>query len=351
MAVLPKLMRRHEVQILAGGDAYHFLAPEYPVQRIPTMRYYYGKRSQRATFQTFIRNTPIVLDILLVGPAFESVCESIEGFRPDVIVSDAEVYAHRAARRLGIPRIGFDHYGVLVYCRPDGPWMDRLNTRFESLSYRRMMGRPERVIVSSFYPAKPRGDGVEVIPPILRAEVRRTKPTRGDHLLVYLNQGEHQYTPRLERTLRSYDGPVRIYGLRQRPPKGNLHYHPLSNLPFVEDLASCTAVVSSAGNQLVGEAIHFGKPMLVIPERTVEQRLNAHAIEELGVGKKTTPRRISPRVLAEFLDRGDWYRDQIARRVGDGLDPAVAAIDRYVTELAAPSRPAAKEAKPRHEMA
>ncbi|MBN1512501.1 MAG: hypothetical protein JXB13_10840, partial [Phycisphaerae bacterium] len=38
-AVLPELFRRHEVLVLAGGDAYHALSADFAVTRIPTLKY------------------------------------------------------------------------------------------------------------------------------------------------------------------------------------------------------------------------------------------------------------------------------------------------------------------------
>jgi hypothetical protein len=49
-------------------------------------------------------------------------------------------------------------------------------------------------------------------------------------------------------------------------------------LPFLEDLAGCRAVISTAGNQLIGVALYLCKPVCVMPEacvECVEQRLNA----------------------------------------------------------------------------
>lgn len=42
LSVLPELRERHEVLLLAGGDAYDAIAPEHPVVRVPTLRYEYA---------------------------------------------------------------------------------------------------------------------------------------------------------------------------------------------------------------------------------------------------------------------------------------------------------------------
>jgi uncharacterized protein (TIGR00661 family) len=296
-------------------------------------------------WETGLRNVPLILDILLNGPSFQSVCQTIADFEPDVLLCDADICTLRAGLRLGVPRISFDHYGVLVYCRPDAAWIDRLSAGCDSFLYSRMAARPDRVIVSSFYEAPPRDDGVLVIPPILRDEVRRTRPRAGDHLLVYFSRGPAQYTPRMERMLRSYDGPVHLYGFDREGPDGNLRFLPLSNQPFVDDLAGCRAVVSTAGNQLVGECIHFGKPMLVSPECTVEQRLNARALEREGIGMQVPLGRVGPDVLRAFLARRDAYVRSIDRLRRDGRHAAVEAIERYCRELAGAAPAAAEVAR------
>jgi hypothetical protein len=48
LSVLPELLQRHDVVVLAGGDAYDALAPELPVVRVPTLRYSYGGDGKRS---------------------------------------------------------------------------------------------------------------------------------------------------------------------------------------------------------------------------------------------------------------------------------------------------------------
>jgi len=114
-AVLPELTRRHDVLILAGGDAYKALAPDYPIVRIPNIRFRYTKRGTVSNFQSIKHNAAAVLDMRLGGPAVEAVGDEISQFGAQVVVTDSEGYTHAAARLLKLPRISFDHFGVLVY--------------------------------------------------------------------------------------------------------------------------------------------------------------------------------------------------------------------------------------------
>ena len=45
----------------------------------------------------------------------------MRAFEPDLVISDAEPFTHQAAAALGVPRIGFDHFGILSHCRPTAP--------------------------------------------------------------------------------------------------------------------------------------------------------------------------------------------------------------------------------------
>ena len=342
-AVLPELTQRHDVQVFAGGDAYDALFDRYPITRIPTLGYAYKADARRSNYLTLKQNAWTVLDMLFRGPVFQAVCKEMQDFRPDVVISDADPWTHRAARRLGIPRIGFDHFGIMVYCRAPIPWGDRLRSRRDAFIYRTLMGRPQRVIVSSFYDAPAKFAGVRVIGPMLRDEVLATDSSRGRHLLAYFNKGEHQFTPRVEQALRKTELPVLVYGTPRRGTDGNLHFKTPSNLPFLEDMASCRAVVSTAGNQLVGEALHLGKPMLVMPEDCVEQRLNAAALARMAIGMQVRQRDFSAAVIREFLSKEAAFHENIRRAARDGRRDALETIEQFLVELAGPEKVASRE--------
>jgi uncharacterized protein (TIGR00661 family) len=333
LSVLPELRSRHEVMVLAGGDAYDALASENHVTRVPTLRYEYGAGGKRSLSRTFRHNLALVGDVLFSGPAYREVARQVRDFRPDVCLCDAEPWTHAAAARLRIPRISFDHFGVLAYCRPVLPLRDRLRSLRDVYAYRALMGRPDRIIVSSFYDGGARDPRIRFVGPILRPAVLQRRASRDDHLLVYLNQGAWQLVPRIERALRELGVPVIVYGTPRVGDDGPLSFRAPSNHAFLDDLASCRAVFSTAGNQLVGEAVWFGKPMLVTPENTVEQRLNAAAVERLGIGRAVAHDDVDGATLGGFLAGIDAYRESVRRAARDGRTEAVHSIEGFAREL------------------
>lgn len=335
LTVLPELTRRYTLLCLAGGDAYTAIWPDFPVVRIPTLGFAYVRGTGRVSrWQTLRRNLPAVLDLVCRGPVFDTVRAIVREFGPDVIISDAEVWSHRVAADLKIPRISFDHIGLLTYCRPEVEWFDRPAAWFNAQCYRWLMGQPDRVLVSSFYPIRPRRPGIKVVGPLLRPAIRELSPVQGDHLLAYFNQGKDQLRPAILNALAGAGRPVHVYGSDRRGQEGPLTFLPLSNLPFLEDLAACRAVVSTAGNQLIGEALYLGKPVCVMPEACVEQRLNAAAVERLGIGMRLSARQFTAERLRAFQANLDVYAGNLAGNVRDGVRQSLEAIEQFVTELA-----------------
>ncbi len=336
LAVLPHLADAHQLLILAGGDAWQTIAPDYPVVRIPTLGFAYGTGAgarRRSNWQTLRQNLPALFDLLAGGPTFQMICEVTRDFAPDVVISDAEAWSHHVAAFLKIPRISFDHIGIMAYCRPALARWDRLEAVLDTTVYRLLMGRPDRVLVSSFFDAPPRRPGVRVVGTLPREAVRRVVSRSGEHLLVYFNRGHDQLHQGVVECFEELGCPVRIYGTPKRGRIGSLTFLPPSDLPFLEDLASCRAVISTAGNQLVGEALYLEKPVLVFPERCAEQRMNALAVERLGIGMQAAFRDFTAATINNFLGRLGEFAANISHHRRDGLREAVATIDQFLREL------------------
>lgn len=333
LSVLPALMQEHEVTVFTAGDAYEVLAPKFPTVRIPMVGYRYNDRGSHSLLKTIGGNLAPMADLLLQGHGMDGVEREFRDRGIELVISDSEAWCHRTAQRLGIPRISFDHVGILAYCKPHFPpelWLAGMR---DAVGYRALMGIPERILISSFYPAEGQYPGVKLVGPMLRDVVKATRPTRGDYLLAYFNKGEHQYRPHIDRALRLLDLPVRVYGTPYRGQVENLDFRPLSSEWFVHDLAGCRAVLSTAGNQLIGEAIHFGKPILAVPEDAFEQRLNAHMIERMGVGMKSSLAGLTPSDIDRFLANEHSYRSRMREHAGDGRDEAIATLRHFIAEL------------------
>lgn len=342
-SVLPALMAQHDVTVFAGGDAVPVLSPLAPVVKIPTLGYVYSHRGDLSVTGTVARNFSGMSDLLLGGQGLATVTGELRRGDFDLVISDSEAWTHRAAERLHLPRISFDHVGVIAWCQPHFPPELWMRGQRDGWVYRRLMGQPDRIMITSFYAAEPVDAATRVIGPVLREELMNVQPRTGDYLLVYLNKGRHQYTAGLDLALRRLDAPVVIYGTPYRGRVDNLEFRPPGNAEFIRDLANCKALLSTAGNQLIGEAIYFRKPLLALPENVFEQQLNARMVERMGIGARGRLTSLTVGDVEDFLVGCEAYRDRMPASTGDGRTAAAATLLEFIDELGA--RPRRQRAK------
>lgn len=322
--LVESLRDEHEIALFAPDDAYHFLAPMYgpernvanvTLTRIPGIRFHYtgGRLDLSKTIMTGLsygfRELPRVV------AAFR---RKIQAERPDLIITDFEPALPRAGVRDQVPVISIDHQHVLMaYDLHSLPWDLRMHAWLMSwavwLYYPR--GMTARV-ASSFYtpPLKKAWRTVHQVGPLIRPEVASAQPTTGDYILSYLRANTPE---RVVDLLVSLDRPIKLYGLGERPSRGQVTFCAIHETRFVEDLAGSQAVICAAGNQLLGESLFLGKPVLAVPESIHhEQRINAHYLKEMGVGDWSTLEDLTRPTIDHFLERLDSFRHRLVEHRG-----------------------------------
>lgn len=340
--------RGHELLFCAGGEAGELLARQgRAVIDVPVLRHLMHNNEIRLWTSLFSMSMQTLTTRDVVAP----LAEAFAKFEPDLLISDFESYSIRAAKRIGVPLICFNHQQVLTHTRYDVPgryawdaWVARLvvNTA--------MPRRPEHVLVSSFFYPPLRDPGAAtLVAPILRRAVREIEPSAGEHVLVYHNDptgtlglleamgavGEQRFIAYNFEALRgeALRGDADAPG-RERFP--NIEFKQPDVQGFLADLASAKAVISTAGFTLISEALYLGKPMLLMPNGGIfEQTLNALYLEREGLGEAVLHRVPSAEDLRGFLQRHQRYADRRAERLRCGNDDAVACIEGVLDRLSA----------------
>ena len=134
--------------------------------------------------------------------------------------------------------------------------------------------------------------------------------------------------------LRRCDRDVLIYGLGGRPRDGHLRYIEVNETGFLDDLIHCQALISNAGNQLVGEALSLRKPVLAIPEEgNFEQAVNGHFLSLSGYGISRDADRFQPDDLKKFLHQASIIRERIDPEEVVGNQAAMTTIRRYLPTI------------------
>lgn len=250
----------------------------------------------------------------------------------DVVVADHEPFVARAAARLAVPVVALSHQLILTETRPHVPLRHVPSWLGTALGIGVLAPRkPDAAVVPSFFfPPLRRGSRATLVPPILRDDVLSLRPTDGDRLLVYVNEGAGM--ARMLDVLGRFGIPTDVYGLDPAlTSPASVTLRAPSRDGFLDHLASAHAVVSTAGFTLLSEALHLGKPVLALPNRGFfEQAVNALALREQHRGDAVFGSlRLSH--LSAFLDRADGYRQPRALDGTAGRERAADVIESVVS--------------------
>lgn len=345
-ALAEQLRQQHELTIFAPHHAHDLLAPLYAgstvrVERISGICGAYRNR----TFDTWGTVANVVRYAAGARSLIRRLCAAMRERRPDLAITDFEPALPRAAIRCGVPCVSVDHQHFALVsdlsCLPRALqqklWLIRLAARV-------VCPRPVERVVSSFYfpPLKPDYAGdVTQVGVLIRPEVREAARAPGEHLVVYVRRFA---PPNLLEALARCGREVRIYGLGSRPAQAKLSFHPLDARAFVADLATSHALVSTAGNQIVGEALYLGKPVLAMPEAgNFEQCINAHFVAANGIGDQVPLEECRTEHLRRFCDRADVHRAHIDTSRIDGTMATMDVLQRRLGGTVRTARPGARQ--------
>lgn len=311
----------HRVHVLTSGDALTDLRENFHPdlhQVYPFSFIYESGRIHHGL--TLWRHAPALLALLTrTGRAYQATERLIRQLKPDCIITDFEPYTARIARALGIPLVSIDHQHVLADGRiPDLNLHSRLAIRISDIVIRRIF-RVDLVVVASFYHFETRSTArIMRVYNILRDEiVSPPDASVGQHVTVYLKR--HRYWERVRKTFAALPS-VQFQVFSDFPPfniveqmkSHNVELSPISDSSFVSSLKSCRALISTAGNQALGEAIYLHKPVLCFPEpNAFEQQVNGRALEATGAGMMVELKHLDVRTIEVFLSDLDRYREGI----------------------------------------
>ncbi len=342
-SMVERLRGRHRIVLYSSFDALEFLRdayaddPDIEVRETSGLVFHYSEN--RIDLIKTIRHG-LAMWWNLRGVVSEREVE-VRRDRPALVVCDFEPTVPRAAHRCGVPVMSLDHQHFMTTYDLSG-----LPRRLQWWAW--AMGwsvwlfgiGQEKTVVSAFYrPPLRRGyKNVTQVGPLLRPAVRARKPSVGGHVLSYLRKST---PPRVLAMLEDSPLPVRVYGLGEHEPRGAITFHAINEQTFLDDLATADCIVAAAGNQLMGESLYFGKPILALPEQNHhEQMINAFFVHQLGGGVASTLEGVTADEFQRFLAQRETYRKQLADSTVsfDGTDEAAAAIEAMLPETQAARR-------------
>ena len=305
-AVIEMLVPKHRFVLLASEDAYDHFRGEYQdhpwvkVSPLPGLRFQYTNGKLSYT-KSILGAMPFLWNL---SKSVQSVERVLLRESPDIAITDFEPLLPRAADNLGIPWLSLDHQHFLSVSDFRGlPTNLRWQSRFLRCSigmfYRGQSG--EAVSSFSHLPSRKGCESVQRIGVLIRKKIQALRPQTSNEgfLLVYI-RGAAPDT--FWNALSQLDKAIHVFGKCVPPVLKNIEYFGIQNDTFIRQLSKCEALITTAGNQLVGEAFYLRKPVLAIPEQgNFEQAVNAWLVSQTQAGWSLTFSQVTPHLVSQFL--------------------------------------------------
>ena len=214
----------------------------------------------------------------------------IEALQPDGIVNFYESITGLYKLKSGskIPTMSVGHQYLLLNKNFESiseKKIDRvllnMNTLITSIGSKKLLGLSFRPIDND---AK-----IEVVPPLLRQQVKSIVPKVGERWLAYLTHF------RLSEDIMAWSNAnpeVKLDCFWDNPARretyhysDSLTFHPIDAENYLAKMTECAGLISTAGFESVAEAMYLGKPAMMVPvPNHIEQMINAYDGELSGAG-------------------------------------------------------------------
>lgn len=335
----------HEVEIVVSGRAHGLLADAFSkdgagVRKIHGLNMIYADNEVQKRL-TLLSNLKGLNEGLPHNVA--TYFQSIDGFSPDLVISDFESWSFLYARLHRLPVISIDNMQVINRCEHPDELLSGHRKAFllsKAIVKTKLPGADHYFASTFFFPPL-RKNKTTLVPPILRPEVfaakkRAAKSGPGEHVLVYQSGESHGALVDVMKGVA--DTEFRVYGLRRdltEPTReANLLFCPFSERGFIDDLATARAVIAGGGFSLMSECVYLGRPLLSVPlAGQFEQILNAGWLQRLGYGLYRD--HITSADIHELLRRVPEFAANLAAFEQDENNALLHALDARISELLA----------------
>lgn len=306
--IVDKIKDKYDVYIFSSERAYKYLSSKfdnvYEIGGFNTV-YINNKVNNLKTLSDALKKNPTNMKI-----GYENLYKKAAQLKPDVIITDFEIYATMVSKLRSIPLISLDNMHIITQAKIDYP-KHHLGEMLKAVGViKTYVVKPKfHILTSFFYPKiKPRKNAV-IYPPIIREDILKLKPKEGNHIIVYQTSRESEKLVKRLKALKSEE--FIVYGFNRNEIDGNLTYKEFNEDEFYDDLACSKAVICNGGFTFISEAIHLKKPIYSVPAiGNFEQTLNGFYVQKLGYGEYHEV--MSAQRVSKFLKRLPKYQERLA---------------------------------------
>lgn len=332
--IIENLKKKHRIFLYTPEHAYDLLFPIYRntdviVKKIPGLLFHYNCRQEVDVFKSISESIRYLINSDL---PLKLIYNDFEKYNPDLVITDFEWMLPKAAEKYKVPYISIDHQHFLSYYDLKSlPFDLRGKAAVVAPTLNFFYMNQTATIVSAFYFPKVKKNNRQDIYQtgvFINEDIRHSNPDDKKYILVYLRRF---LTREVVASLENCGEKVIIYSNENVCDYGNISFKKVSRKNFAEDLSNCSMLVTTAGNQLVGEALYLRKPLIVMPEQNnFEQEINGFFLEQSCGGINISKENFHKETISDFYKKRHLFKCHTPRKKLCGNDKAISLIDNYI---------------------
>ncbi len=307
--IVDKIKEKYDVYLFSSDRAYEYLKSKfdnvYEIGGFNTV-YINNKVNNLKTLSDALKRNPTNIKV-----GYENLYKKAAQLKPDIIVTDFEIYATMLSKIRNIPLISLDNIHMITQTKIDYPkshYVEMLKAKGVIKTY--VVNPRFHILTSFFYPKVRSKKNAVIYPPIIREEILKLEPKDGDHIIVYQTSRESEKLVGRLKALKNEK--FIVYGFDKDETDGNLSFKHFNEDEFYDDLASAKAVICNGGFTFISEAIHLKKPIYSVPAiGNFEQTLNGFYVQKLGYGEYHEV--MSAKRVSNFLKRLPKYQQKLSK--------------------------------------
>ncbi len=202
---------------------------------------------------------------------------------PALVITDYEPNVAQYSYAVDIPLICMEQQSKFLYL--DEIEISNYSILEEKKRINYFFPKYDYKIISSFFPIDIKAKKVKIVPPIISSLEEITN--KKNHILVYFSPYENSlnYIKVLNALKKIANYKIIVYTKEKFDISlENIEFKNYST-EFKNDLENSFCLISTAGHQLLSEAISIVIPVYLIPLSTYEQNYNAKMIEKYSLGE------------------------------------------------------------------
>lgn len=324
------LAQNYDVQIVTSGKAFQFLTNFFP-NRVHEIEGYHlayknAEVSISKTFFNTLKDAPKKLQTNFLQ--YKNLHHSL---KPDLVISDFESFSHFYAKANKIPLLSIDNIQMLNRCKLDIhiPSSEKNNFSIGKAITKAKVAGANHYFISSFFNAPVIKSNTSFVPPIIRDEIIKLKPSKGKHILVY--QTSSSQTNLVTELQKLPNEKFYVFGFNRDETHENVELKKFSETEFIQLLANAKAVICNGGYSFISEAVYLHKPICSVPiANQIEQFVNAAYVEKYRYGRAFTD--FSADKIKAFIYDLNTFNENISSYKQQGNVELFKALKNWITE-------------------